>query len=94
MELIIGLIVLAVVGYWLYVSNTSKKEAGVKLEQADATPAAEVKPAPAVDLKPVAVSVAHVAQDAAPTKTAKKKPAAKTAAKKTAAKKTAKPKAK
>lgn len=91
MELIIGLIVLAVVGYWLYVSNTSKKEAGVKLEQADATPAAEVKSAPAVDPKPVAVSVA---QDAAPTKTAKKKPAAKTAAKKTAAKKTAKPKAK
>lgn len=84
MELLIGLVVLVFVGYIIYVNNTSKSEAGVKVEQAEAAPVA-VEPAKAV-------SVAEAAQPAA--KPAKKKAAAKTAAKKTAAKKTAKPKAK
>lgn len=85
MELLIGLVVLVFVGYIIYVNNTSKSEAGVKVEQAEAAPVA-VEPAKAV-------SVAEAAQPA-PAKPAKKKAAAKTAAKKTAAKKTAKPKAK
>jgi topoisomerase IA-like protein len=91
MELIIGaLIGLVFVAYMIYVNNTSKSEAGVKVEQADVTPVA-VEAVPVVEST---TSLPEVKKAAPARKTAAKKAPAKTAAKKTAAKKTAKPKAK